>query len=588
MKKLCILFVVFTATVSLMAQQHGAMNFIGTGTFYVPSMKDQSLTTNIKDTVVVEMTENNTASITLPKMVYTGLGSALTVNPFTVSGASWSMDMATFVSSWPEQSFTTTTIGIDGFEKSITGTLQAAYIHSSGAFELTVTFNYGSMPFPLTYESTGYYTVSNAWGLAGRGTAKNPYKIYDAADFAALAANFSDTNDGSNEYFVMMNDVDFGGSAESPAQLPAIGKKYITNVNSVTAGFNGSFDGQDHVISGIYHTRAENNTDGKFNALFSSVDSAGVIKNLTFAADNYIMSYNYAAPFASLSQGTIENCTNNADLTAANYAGAGIVGHIIKGKGSIVNCTNNGNITAMTYAAGIVGGSQSGSSVSATASGYLSVIENCTNNGTVMSTNGTGSAGIVGVFTGSIRNCTNFGTVDDSQSTAKSRMYTAGIVASASYILEIDNCTNKGTVAGGRMVGGVLAQVAKGDDADITITNCFNYGSVTADSIVGGVAGNTARVNGVVTLESCENYGTVTATGNANLSGNLRGNAAIVIGSNCKIGSELTKLPLDPDETAIHSIVNEDEDEPVAFDLSGRRFSGKGLKIQNGKVVFSK
>ena len=143
MKKLCILFVVFTATVSLMAQQHGAMNFIGTGTFYVPSMKDQSLTTNIKDTVVVEMTENNTASITLPKMVYTGLGSALTVNPFTVSGASWSMDMATFVSSWPEQSFTTTTIGIDGFEKSITGTLQAAYIHSSGAFELTVTFNYG-------------------------------------------------------------------------------------------------------------------------------------------------------------------------------------------------------------------------------------------------------------------------------------------------------------------------------------------------------------------------------------------------------------------------------------------------------------
>ncbi len=585
MKKIFTLFVVLSATVSLMAQ-HGAMNFIGNGDFYVSNMKETTLTTNVKDTIVVEMTENNTSNITLPQMIYNG---NLTVNPFTIKGATWAMDMATFVSTWAEQSFTTTTIGTDGFEKNVSGTLSAAYIHSTGAFQISVTFSYGSMPMPVTYESTGYYTVNNVWNLVGRGTAANPYKIFNADDFAALAENFSDTNDGSNEYFVMMNDIDFGGSAENFVPLPAIGKKYIKNVNTVSAGFNGNFDGQEHSISGIYHNRFENNDEGKFNALFSSIDTAGVVKNLVFSANNFVKSYNYIAPFASVSRGAIENCVNYANIEATNTAAAGILGSFIGGKGSIINCINNGNISSMTYAAGIVGFCQSGASVSSTADGYHSLIDHCTNNGNISTTNGLGAAGIAGAFSGSIRNATNNGAVDDSNGSLKTKQYTSGIVSSATYLVALDSCTNNGAISGGRNVAGILAYVLKGDDSNFTVTNCVNRGVITADSIVGGVAGNSARVAGVITLDACENYGVVTASGNADLSGNLRGNANIAINSNCKIGSDLAKLALDPDNlTGINKLIINDNTSGSAYDLWGRRYNGKGLLIRNGKAVLVK
>ena len=59
-------------------------------------------------------------------------------------------------------------------------------------------------------------TVSNSWGLKGSGTQGDPYIISTAADFEAMAKNCNSNHKGTGEYFMMTNDIDFGGSAETP------------------------------------------------------------------------------------------------------------------------------------------------------------------------------------------------------------------------------------------------------------------------------------------------------------------------------------------------------------------------------------
>ena len=86
-------------------------------------------------------------------------------------------------------------------------------------------------------------TVSNSWGLKGSGTQGDPYIISTAADFTAMAKNCNADHKGTGEYFKMTNDIDFGGSADNPVQLPAIGKDGNAQITKIAYGFDGTFDG---------------------------------------------------------------------------------------------------------------------------------------------------------------------------------------------------------------------------------------------------------------------------------------------------------------------------------------------------------
>lgn len=66
--------------------------------------------------------------------------------------------------------------------------------------------------------------ATTTWGLTGEGTEANPYCIYTADDLYAMAKNCNADHKGTGEYFVLKNDIYFDGTAETPMQLPAIGK----------------------------------------------------------------------------------------------------------------------------------------------------------------------------------------------------------------------------------------------------------------------------------------------------------------------------------------------------------------------------
>lgn len=413
-------------------------------------------------------------------------------------------------------------------------------------------------------------TVS--WGLNGTGTEADPYIISTAADFAAMANNCNADHKGTGEYFKMTNDIDFCGSEANPTQLPAIGKDGNAQITKIAYGFDGTFDGDGHTISGIYHTENGNNAEGKYNALFGCIDKNGVVKNIVFSENNYITSYNYVGSIASLNMGTIQNCTNYADITATNFAAGGICGFMVNGNGTVKDCHNYGNVTAMTYASGICGGSLSAKSITT----YSYLIEDCTNNGNLSTSNGIGSAGIAGSYSGAIRNCTNSGNVDDTQGTAKTKQYTAGIVSCTTNAVDIEGCTNSGSVNGVKNVGGIVGNVMKGDEAATAISNCVNNGAVSGqDLYVAGIVGNSARAEGLVTVVKCTNNGEVTSTGTSEFIGNLRGNTTIALGDGNVIGAGLKVLPLDTTDTTGISDVNVNK-------------TVNGVFLKNGKIVIVK
>lgn len=417
-------------------------------------------------------------------------------------------------------------------------------------------------------------TVSNSWGLKGSGTQGDPYIISTAADLEAMAKNCNANHKGTGEYFKMTNDIDFGGSADNPVQLPAIGKDGNAKITEIAYGFDGTFDGDGHIISGIYHTESSNNAAGKYNALFGCIDKNGVVRDIIFDETNHITGYNYVGSIASLNMGTIQGCTNYANITATNFAAGGICGFMVNGYGSIKNSHNHGNIKAMTYASGICGGSHSGKSVTT----YNYIIESCSNSGFISTTNGVGSAGIAGSYSGAVKYCNNNGNVDDTQGTAKSKQYTAGIVSCATNAVDIESCGNRGSISGIKNVGGIVGNVMKGDEAATVIKSCVNGGSVSGqDLYVAGIAANSARAEGLVSVESCTNAGEVTSTGTTEFIGNLRGNTTIALGEGNIIGKGLKALPLDPDTTTgiSNTSVN-----------SGN--TANGVFLRNGQIVIVK
>lgn len=169
--------------------------------------------------------------------------------------------------------------------------------------------------------------------------------------------------------------------------------------------------------------------------------------------------------------------------------------------------------------------------------------------------------------------CTNYGIVDDTQGTAKSRQYTAGIVACASFAVDIDGCNNCGTVNGVKNVGGIVGNVMKGDEAATVIRNCVNDAAVNGqDAYVAGIVANSARAKGLVSVASCTNKGEVSTTATTEFVGNLRGNSTIALGEGNVIADGLTAYTLDPKSTGINN---------VGLDATAKN----GKFVKNGRVV---
>ena len=230
-----------------------------------------------------------------------------------------------------------------------------------------------------------YNCESNGVISSGDGTADDPYKIPNLATLKDYRdeINGADKEIYGSACYLLIANIDLGG--ESDTSWEPIGLH--------TGPFNGSFDGGNHIISGLYINKHETHM-----GLFGSIDPEGTVENLTVSGS--VTGHDYIGGIAGESSGTISNCTSNCSVSGENYVGgiAGSSNHTISG------CKNYGSVSSSdrgAYAGGIAGSNNS-------------TISGCKNYGSVSSSDrGAYAGGIAGDSSSTISGCANYGTEMD-------------------------------------------------------------------------------------------------------------------------------------------------------------------------------
>ncbi len=180
--------------------------------------------------------------------------------------------------------------------------------------------------------------------------------------------------DGLREFAVSVNSgKDYSGLTVKLAKDIDLGNAETwTPIGTSAHKFCGTFDGQNHTISNISVAISGNGA-----GLFGVVGGGAHIKNLVVSG-NISTTGKYAGGIVGYSSGsgqvTIENCGNEATVTAGGANAAGIIGCNDGSQATFLirNCYNVGTITGGTESAAI--------------SGWLgnnAVVEHCWNKGTV-------------------------------------------------------------------------------------------------------------------------------------------------------------------------------------------------------------
>jgi hypothetical protein len=325
-------------------------------------------------------------------------------------------------------------------------------------------------------------TVADAYN-GGDGTPENPYQIATAEQLALLAQQ-TNSGTGGNVNYMLTNDIVLN-DGDSLLWTP------IGNI----CPFTGVFDGNDHVISGLYENGNKN------SGLFASTENA-TIQN-TILENATVLEYEQAFVYTAIGgiligqakntniwdcsvDGLIEifsakpsgglvgqcqvdvnvndtvfikNCVNNATVIENECTG-GIAGKTIVNNGNLVidNCANHGSINGWTFAGGMVGDGDF-------------IIKNCDNYGEIVSEGTAGGLAGQGGQSCLITNCFNH-----ESGKITGGMNTGGIIGTA--ITTVMSCCGNAALLTGInedeiMIGGISG-------ADGTIYNCFNRGDLKA------------------------------------------------------------------------------------------------------------
>ncbi len=375
------------------------------------------------------------------------------------------------------------------------GTLRASYsaeVEAEGKTPFTFTVSAGSLPAGLSLDSaTGIVSgtptvvgvstftvhVVNDAGedsrelsieisdqALGSGTPGDPYQIFTEGQLTWFAG---EVNGGRRDiHAVLMADI---------ALNDTIGwKNWATNPPTstwtpigagITNRFIGSFDGNNHTISGVYI-----NSLGDYQGLFGYIGANTTIQNLSLT-ESYIGGKSYVGGICGLSMTSkIRNCYVSATVVGSGKYAGGVCGY------------NNANC----------------------------VIRNCYNTGTITGPGLTG--GISGINSGTITGCSNAGTIDSNGASFGFGGISGGNCDGGSII---DSCNTGDIFApNNNNVGGVCGYNT------VTITNAYNTGAVTGNSNTGLVCGyvpDTGTITNCYFLGSAggigNNLGTGTATG---------------------------------------------------------------------------
>ena len=316
----------------------------------------------------------------------------------------------------------------------------------------------------------------------GKGTSSDPYLISTAAELRYFSDAVRKGETFRGKYIKLIADItinqnvltpsgDLNGDGLNFERWIPIGRLYPCYI------FCGTFDGDNHVISGLYYNRPNGENAGLFGKSLGTIKNVilkdsyfkggacigGIVGHTGPIYSNTVQSSlkDYYLDFSGVS--SVINCYSYASVCGVGQVG-GIVGKSASGrkdpKLKISKCANLGKIEACYNVGGIIGGMYEEGEVT-----------DCCNNGSIkfipyVEHNGNAIGGIVGWSQGSKR--------------------------------IIKNSINKGQLEciGANRVGGICG-VFYGGGSGSSISNCVNIGEIASNNIVGAVVAsmvNSAKV----------------------------------------------------------------------------------------------
>ncbi len=268
--------------------------------------------------------------------------------------------------------------GKDGF--TIQARCNAGYLDVKGSSKTSGT---------LLQTSATCKAVSQTWNFVpygasvfkGKGTASDPYQISSAKDLRSMATLINDDVSAPSyydKYYIQTADIDLEGINFTP-----IGTRYAS---STGMGFSGNYNGNQHIIKGLYVERQED-----YNGLFGWTH-AGIITDLAVYGDI--------------------NCPESSRV-------GGIVGSIGSPDAKYIrNCSFNGTVKGNLYVGGIAGNMWA-----------AGMIKSCYFNGSIVETSGKGySGGIVGYLSHGWEDSSCSVTVRNCYAVSDSTGLTGGII----------------------------------------------------------------------------------------------------------------------------------------------------------------
>ncbi|MCQ2514512.1 MAG: dockerin type I domain-containing protein [Ruminococcus sp.] len=334
--------------------------------------------------------------------------------------------------------------------------------------------------------SDGYYQISNADELYWFADYVNSGN-YDAK--AVLTKN------------ITINSTPLSSST-NPSSVRSwipIGTKHDINGDGTeeNSTFNGTFDGQGYTISGLYIK----DNSWSYAGLFGCTVTAD-IKNINIKNAYISAGYGVGLIVGQDISSKISNCTTSSDciIESLNNSHIGGIGGDCTST-TFTDCTNNASVEGYYYYIGGITGILTYGSIT-----------NCVNYGTVKCDGWRETGGIAGRVTQSveINNCTNNGTVESNGSEA------GGIVGASTSNISIKTCTNTGSVTTkSDDAGGIV-----GSASNTQIVNCLNSGNIKSmTSYAGGIAAVAQSAN---IIANCLDIGTVADSG-SNYAGSICG-----------------------------------------------------------------
>ncbi len=210
------------------------------------------------------------------------------------------------------------------------------------------------------------------WATQSTGTAADPYLIYNKDQLDLLAHRVNGThgetaNDYSGKHFRLEADItyDHTGLGDTDSNYEAIGYYYSYDNY---CNFRGTFDGQNHVVSGIRIYKGGTAYADRSQGLFGRIGNGAEVKNVILA-DARITGYNSTGAIVGYNDngGTVTDCHALADVTvhavqSGAYYHGGIAG--FNDEGTVTRCTSAAALTTAgsnsCYFGGIAGYSSYG------------------------------------------------------------------------------------------------------------------------------------------------------------------------------------------------------------------------------------